>query len=214
MPLHRVISPNSWRCQRTPDNFLIKFQRQSGVAEHRRPALQMKSFPRLSCPDYSVSKQCTVCCRQKVNGHIRQTRHILLIYFMQWIREQTTLQSEHEDPRHCNDHSTDLFNHYVFTEVNDIHQRLNLYWNTFVWFFFQESKQVYMHGVVRVWPFPRVCILLGASKGKNLDVNLLKPTGHVMHLQFNIQKLYVLPTLYLCVLYLSENKQRLVPLIS
>jgi len=35
--------------------------------------------------------------------------------------------------------------------------------------------------------------------------------GHVMHQQFNIQKLYALPTLYLCVLYLSENKQRLVP---
>ena len=30
-----------------------------------------------------------------------------------------------------------------------------------------------------------------------------------MHQQFNIQQLYVLPTLYLCVLYLSENKQRL-----
>ena len=37
--------------------------------------------------------------------------------------------------------------------------------------------------------------------------NLLKPTGHVMHQQFNIQQLYVLLTLYLCVLYLSENKQ-------
>jgi len=33
-----------------------------------------------------------------------------------------------------------------------------------------------------------------------------------MHQQFNIQQLYALPTLYLCVLYLSENKQRLVPL--
>ena len=43
-------------------------------------------------------------------------------------------------------------------------------------------------------------------------INLLKPTGHGMHQQFNIQQLYVLPTLYLCVLYLSENKQRLVPL--
>jgi len=32
-------------------------------------------------------------------------------------------------------------------------------------------------------------------------VNLLKPTGHVMHQQFNIQQLYALPTLYLCVLY-------------
>ena len=32
--------------------------------------------------------------------------------------------------------------------------------------------------------------------------------------KFNIQQLYALPTLYLCVLYLSENKQRLVPLTS
>jgi hypothetical protein len=46
------------------------------------------------------------------------------------------------------------------------------------------------------------------------SVNLLKPTGHVIHQQFNIQQLYVLPTLYLCVLYLSENKQRLVPLTA
>ena len=43
---------------------------------------------------------------------------------------------------------------------------------------------------------------------------LLKPTGHVMHQQFNIQQLYALPTLHLCVLYLSENKQRLVPLTA
>ena len=39
--------------------------------------------------------------------------------------------------------------------------------------------------------------------------NLLKPTGHVMQQQFNVQQLYVLPTLYLCVLYLPENKQYL-----
>ena len=45
-------------------------------------------------------------------------------------------------------------------------------------------------------------------------INLLKPAGHVMHQQFNIQQLYALPTLYLCVLYLSENKQRLVPLTA
>ena len=45
-------------------------------------------------------------------------------------------------------------------------------------------------------------------------INLLQPTGHVMHHQFYIQQLYVLPTLYLCVLYLSENKQRLVPLTA
>ena len=46
------------------------------------------------------------------------------------------------------------------------------------------------------------------------DINLLKPTGYVMHQQFHIQHLYVLPTVYLCVLYLSENKQRLVPLTA
>ena len=44
--------------------------------------------------------------------------------------------------------------------------------------------------------------------------NLLKPTGYVTHQQFNIQQLYALPTLYLCVLYLYENKQRLVPLTA
>ena len=44
--------------------------------------------------------------------------------------------------------------------------------------------------------------------------NRLKPTGHVMLQQFNIQQLYVLPTLCLCVLYLSENKQRLVSLTA
>jgi len=30
-----------------------------------------------------------------------------------------------------------------------------------------------------------------------------------MHHQFNIQQLYVLPTMYICVLYLSENKRDL-----
>ena len=48
----------------------------------------------------------------------------------------------------------------------------------------------------------------------HVSFNILNPTGHVMHQQFNIQQLYVLPTLYLCVLYLSENKQRLVPLTA
>jgi len=46
------------------------------------------------------------------------------------------------------------------------------------------------------------------------SINFLKPTGQVMHHQFNIQQLYALPTLHLCVLYLSENKQRLVPLTA
>ena len=45
-------------------------------------------------------------------------------------------------------------------------------------------------------------------------VSFCTVTGYVMHHQFNIQQLYALPTLYLCVLYLSENKQRLVPLTA
>jgi len=45
-------------------------------------------------------------------------------------------------------------------------------------------------------------------------INLVKPTCYVMHQQFNIEQLYALPTLYLCVLYLSENKQELVPLTA
>ena len=57
------------------------------------------------------------------------------------------------------------------------------------------------------------CVARGLQT-KNMRFNLLKPTGHVMHQQFNIQQLYALPTLYLRVLYLSEDKQRLVPLTA
>ena len=59
-----------------------------------------------------------------------------------------------------------------------------------------------------------VCINLVFTRRFLKGFNLLKSTGHVIHQQFNIQQLYVLPTLYLCVLYLSENKQRLVPLTA
>jgi hypothetical protein len=60
--------------------------------------------------------------------------------------------------------------------------------------------------------------MLCKVKGLSIEIahvtNLLKPIGHVMHQQFNIQQLYALPTLSLCVLCLSENKQRLVPLTA
>ena len=39
--------------------------------------------------------------------------------------------------------------------------------------------------------------------------NLLMPSGHYMYQQFNIHKFYVLPTH--CLLYGSENKQRIFP---
>jgi hypothetical protein len=48
----------------------------------------------------------------------------------------------------------------------------------------------------------------------DVSVNLLNPTSHVMHQQFNIQQLYALHTLYLCVLYLSENNHRVVSLTA
>jgi len=46
------------------------------------------------------------------------------------------------------------------------------------------------------------------------EFKLLNPTGHYVYHKFNIQQLYALPTLYLCVLYLSENKERLVLLTA
>jgi hypothetical protein len=54
----------------------------------------------------------------------------------------------------------------------------------------------------------------GLASEAEVLLNHLQPTGHVTHQQFNIQQLYALPTLYLCVLYLSENKQRLLPLTA
>ena len=89
-----------------------------------------------------------------------------------------------------------------------------------------NNSVVRMHGGVpaqieKCWWFGVVSLLLldercasGLIECSFSCINLLKPTGHVMHQQFNIQQLYALPTLYLCVLYLSENKQRLVPLTA
>jgi hypothetical protein len=48
----------------------------------------------------------------------------------------------------------------------------------------------------------------------NFSFNLLKPTGYAMHQQCTNSRMFDLSTLYLCVVYLPENKQRLVPLPS
>jgi len=70
-----------------------------------------------------------------------------------------------------------------------------------------------MHGTMGLKYVIHICITFMAIAAYRCCVwtctsfHLLKPTGHVMH-----QQLHALPTLYLCVLYLSENKQRLVPL--
>jgi hypothetical protein len=42
-------------------------------------------------------------------------------------------------------------------------------------------------------------------------INLLKPSGNFTYTRFNIKKFYVVPTLCLCVLYGSQNKQQLLP---
>ena len=71
----------------------------------------------------------------------------------------------------------------------------------------------HQHFLLIAWIVVIACLKPSKSSIFN-HFNLLKPTGHVMHQQFNIQQLYVLPTLYLCVLYLSGNKQRLLPLTA
>ena len=59
-----------------------------------------------------------------------------------------------------------------------------------------------------------ITALIKLAEQIDFVLNLSKPTGQVMHQQFNIQQLYVLPTLYLCVLYLTDSKQRRVPLTA
>ena len=65
-----------------------------------------------------------------------------------------------------------------------------------------------------MWQFPPETMTTQIALRLLPLFNLLQPTAYVMHQQFNIQQLYALPTLYLCVLYLSENKQWLVPLTA
>ena len=62
--------------------------------------------------------------------------------------------------------------------------------------FITEMKSVY--NAVRI-----------GSLNKAVCASSLKPTGYVMYQQFKIQQMYVMPTLYLCVFRLSENKQRI-----
>ena len=74
--------------------------------------------------------------------------------------------------------------------------------------FFSETIY-FFYKILRV-KFPLTGLLITI----NPTINLLKYNGYVMHQQRKIQQLYALPTLYLCVLYLSENKHRLVPLTA
>jgi hypothetical protein len=75
-----------------------------------------------------------------------------------------------------------------------------------------EIKDVLIESTRTPWSQHQTKLSQRGAAGHRL--NHLQLTGHVMHQQFNIQQLYALPTLYLCVLYLSEKKQRLVPLTA
>ena len=62
---------------------------------------------------------------------------------------------------------------------------------------FKKIKKHYIKNIfftIKVLQLRYVSTLLGQPSGQY--INLLKSTGHVMHQQFNIQQLYVLPTLY------------------
>ena len=79
-------------------------------------------------------------------------------------------------------------------------------------YFTSTSTTYYVLGLIEV--IKTEALRSTDASGSCLAFNLLKLTGYVMQQQFNIQQLCALPTLYLCVLYLSENKQRLVPLTA
>ena len=87
--------------------------------------------------------------------------------------------------------------HYVTTYVNGV---VPNYRNIFSLLFLNFE-----------FPLSNIQLLVSVN---STSLNLLKPTGYVMNQQFNIQQLYALPTLYLCVLYLSENKEPFVPLTA
>jgi hypothetical protein len=59
--------------------------------------------------------------------------------------------------------------------------------------FYQPTRP----NIAEVLGFQYIFILEAFITIKMLGFNLLKPTGHLMHQQFNIQQLYVLPTMYL-----------------
>jgi hypothetical protein len=107
---------------------------------------------------------------------------------------------------------------YVFMFKNLFLFYLFISWLTdgFTFHISRKITLAYLSGAGKAIICPRATYECRHASGDRtpLIINLLKPTGHVMHQQFNVQQLYALPTLYLCVLYLSENKQRLVPLTA
>jgi hypothetical protein len=146
-----------------------------------------------------VNKVCRRYCKEKVSlrkmslSSLQRcsmySRHIIYVLF--FYRLSVYVASSDEQ----------VLNNELKNKKRNLRRRLN-------WLISIILKQIMIQTVVHNW------ILYSESCNSTtcFGFNLLKPTGHVMHPQFNIQQLYALPKLYLCVLYLSENKQRLVPL--
>ena len=66
------------------------------------------------------------------------------------------------------------------------------------------TSYFFLRSILNVFPLPTLNAELSTSLSTD-SLNLLNPTGHVMHQQFNIQQLYVLPTLYLCFVFIWEQ---------
>jgi hypothetical protein len=60
-------------------------------------------------------------------------------------------------------------------------------------------------------PLPYRLVTSALQETHCVSFNPLKPSGNFSTTRFNIHKLYVVPTLRLCVLYGSQNKQQLLP---
>jgi hypothetical protein len=58
---------------------------------------------------------------------------------------------------------------------------------------------------------PSLLIAFIFLTSQTLTFNLLKPSDNFTYDQVDIKKFYVVPTLRLCVLYGSQNKQQLLP---
>ena len=76
----------------------------------------------------------------------------------------------------------------------------------------QNKQRLFLYTILtyRLWNRGRECLLRGTnwifiSDRYSFFLNLLKPTGHVMHHQFNIQQLYALPTLFMCFVFIWEQ---------
>ena len=69
------------------------------------------------------------------------------------------------------------------------------------WVIFGEINSVFANHKKRINK-----LVFRRQSAEFVCLNVLKPTGHVMHQQFNIQQLYALPhTVFMCFVFISEQ---------